>query len=38
MDITKVSKSSPQNNSETVVKEHNKGIPKEMCISPEKKQ
>ena len=34
----KVSKSSPQNNSETVTNVNNNGIPKESCISPEKRQ
>ena len=34
----KVSKSSPQNNSETVTNVNNKGIPEESCISPEKRQ
>ena len=36
--ITKVSKSLQQNNSETVTNEHNKEIPKEKYISPEKRQ
>ena len=34
----KVSKNSQQNNSETVTNEHNKEIPKERYISPEKIQ
>ena len=33
--ITKVSKSSPQNNSETLTNEHDKEISKERYISPE---
>ena len=33
--ITKVSRSSPQNNSETITKEYDKGTPKERYISPE---
>ena len=36
--ITKVSKSLQQNNSETVTNEHNKEIPKEKYVSPEKTQ
>ena len=36
--ITKVSKNSQQNNSETVTNEHDKGIPKERYIFPEKRQ
>ena len=32
--ITKVSRSSSQNNSETITNEHDKGIPKERYISP----
>ena len=36
--ITKVSKSSQQNNSETVSHEHDKEIPKERYISPDKRQ
>ena len=36
--ITKVSKSLQQNNSETVTNEHNKEIPKEKYVSPEKRQ
>ena len=36
--ITKVSKTSPQNNSETVTNEHDKEIPKERYISPEERQ
>ena len=34
--ISKVSRSLPQNNSETVTNEHDKEIPKEKYISPEK--
>ena len=34
----KVSKSSPQNNSETVTNEHAKEIPTEKYISPEERQ
>ena len=33
--ITKVSKNSQQNNSETVINENDKEIPKERYISPE---
>ena len=33
--ITKVSRSSSQNNSEKVINEHDKEIPKERYISPE---
>ena len=33
--ITKVSRSSPQNNSETIKNEHDKEIPEETHISPE---
>ena len=33
--ITKVSSSSPQNNSETITNKHDKEIPKERYISPE---
>ena len=33
-EITKVSRSSPQNNSETITNEHDKGIPEERYISP----
>ena len=33
--ITKVSRSSPQNYSETITNEHNKETPKERNISPE---
>ena len=36
--ITKVSKTIPQNNSKTVAIEHDKEIPKERYISPEKRQ
>ena len=36
--ITKVSKTSRQNNSETVTNEHDKEIPKERYISPEERQ
>ena len=36
--ITKVSTNSQQNNSETVTNEHDKEIPKERHISPEKGQ
>ena len=36
--ITKVSKSSPQNNSETLSNEHDKEIYKERYISPEEKK
>ena len=35
--ITKISKTSQQNNSETVTNEHDKEIPKEMYISPEER-
>ena len=35
---TKVSKTSPQNNSEKITNEHNKKIPKERYISPEKRK
>ena len=35
--ITRVSKSSSQNNSDTVTNEHNQEIPKEKYLSPEKK-
>ena len=38
MRITKVSKHPPQNNSETVIKEHDKEISKERYISPEERQ
>ena len=34
----KVSKNSPQNNLEIVTNEHNKEIPKERYIPPEKKR
>ena len=36
--ISKVSKTSPQNNSETITNEHDKEIPKERYISPEERQ
>ena len=36
--ITKISRSSPQNNSETVTNEHDKKIPKERYISAEEIQ
>ena len=36
--ITKVSGSSPQNDSETITNEHDKEIPKERYISPEERQ
>ena len=36
--ITKLSKNSPQNNSETVTNEHDKEIPKEKSVFPDKKQ
>ena len=36
--ITKVSKNSQQNNSDTVTDEHDKEISKERYISPEKRQ
>ena len=36
--ITKVSKSSQQNNSEAVTNKHDKEIPKERYISPEERQ
>ena len=36
--ITKVSQSLPQNNSETITNEHDKEIPKERYISPDKRQ
>ena len=36
--IKKVSKTSQQNNSETVANEHDKEIPKERCISSEERQ
>ena len=36
--ITKVSKASPQNNSEKIINEHDKEIPKERSISPEEKE
>ena len=35
--ITKVSKNSQQNHSETVTNEHNKEIPKERYISPKRR-
>ena len=36
--IIKASKSSQQNNSETITNEHDKEIPKERYVSPEKRQ
>ena len=36
--ITKASKSSPQNSSETIASEYDKELPKERNISPEKRQ
>ena len=36
--ITKILKSSPHNNLESVANEHGKKIPKERYISPEKRQ
>ena len=36
--ITGVSKNSQQNNSKTVTNEHDKEIPKERYVSPEKRQ
>ena len=36
--ITRVSKNSQQNNSETVTNDNDKEIPKKRCISPEKRQ
>ena len=36
--VTKVSRSSPQNNSETITNEHDKEITKERYISPEERQ
>ena len=36
--ITKVSKNSQQNNSETITNEHDKEIPKERYISLQKRQ
>ena len=35
--ITKRSRASPRNNSETVTNEHGKEIPKERSISPDRK-
>ena len=35
--ITKVSRTSLQNNSETITNEHDKEIPKERYISPEER-
>ena len=35
--ITKVSKTLPQNNSETITNEHDQEIPTERCISPEER-
>ena len=34
----KVSRTSPQNNSETITNEHDKEIPQESCISPEERE
>ena len=36
--ITKISRSSSQNNSETITNKHDKEIPKERYISPEERQ
>ena len=36
--ITKLSKKSQQNNSETATNEHDKEIPKEKYVSPEERQ
>ena len=36
--VTRISKSSQQNNSETVTNENDKEIPKERYISPEERQ
>ena len=36
--MTKVSKTSPKNNSETVTNEHDKEIPKERYVSPKERQ
>ena len=36
--ITRVSKSPYENNAQTVTNENDKEIPKERCISPEKRQ
>ena len=36
--MTKLSKNSQQNNSETVTNEHDKEIPKEKYLSPEERQ
>ena len=36
--ITKVSRSSPENNSEIITNEYDKEIPKERCLSPEERQ
>ena len=36
--ITKLSKNSPQNNSETVTNEHDKEIPKEKYVFPDEKR
>ena len=36
--ITKFSRSSPQNNSETITNKHDNEIPKERQISPEERQ
>ena len=38
IEITKVSKNTQQNNSETVTNEHNKEIPKERYTSPDEWQ
>ena len=37
-ELQKVSRSSPKNNSETTTTKHDKEIPKEIYISPEKRQ
>ena len=37
-EITKISKNSPQNNSETVKNEHDKEIPKKDIVSRRKKE
>ena len=37
-EIAKVSRTSPQNSSETVKNDHNKEIPSERYISPEERQ
>ena len=36
--VTKVSRSSLQNNLETITNEYDTEIPKERCVSPEKRQ